>query len=622
MATKKEIGRDSKGRYFRNLGWKKTEKGYAQQKFYLGRDESKAKLANLRLEQLWQQITRIWERDIGSPPANEEDMPPPTFVSFPGEPAPGNLQLASTFRATVSIGFRKSDLDGDRPVWDEVTLAIADAIRNGEPVARIPLPFDLAVLPPEHPLVWNWLDRLRNDISGIKIELQDEVGERLSEQQIQQHGQRLVEKGRRMLLKKAGGQTLHAALDAFSKWVETKFIDIETKKLTQWGSTQTRIATFLKRHLPNCALQELDAQQAEDLLDIVKNRPPTEEGNPISVAWAKSCIKLFRSFLRWLNRTPEFEWKRPADLETMQIRIPLTSQEKSNQVRSAQVDTYKPDELKTLWEYASPFQRLLMLLALNGGFGRAEVASLGMNEILLRQKHPHEQELGCNSTDADSWIFRVRHKTSVYGEFKLWPETAKAIDWWMRQRALIQVSDKVNDTLLVTRKGQRYDAPTKGNHPNFQLPNGWYALTKRIREDKEHGNFRQLSFNKLRKTAGNLIRKEGDGEIAGVFLCHGTPVKTDNLLDLYTNRPFAKLFDAIDRVGVKLRPIWESVPEPFPEKPPKGGQNISRGTIRRIQNMRRQGYKLRFIAAKVGVSVETARRWGKRSKDPKPADGE
>jgi hypothetical protein len=622
MATKKELGRDSKGRYFRNLGWKKTETGYTQQKFYLGHDESKAKLANLRLEQLWQQISRRWERDIGHPPANDGNIPLPKVISDPGEAAPGKLQPATTFKIVVSIGFRKGELNGDRPVWDKVTLAIADAFRNGEAVAHIPIPHDLAILPPEHPMVWDWLDRLRSDISGIKIELQDEVGQRLSDQQLQQHGQRLVDKGRHMLLKKAGGQTLHAALDAFSKWVETKFIDIDSNKLTQWGGTQTRIATFLKRHLPNCGLQELDAQRVEDLLDIIKNRPPTEEGNPISVAWAKSCIKLFRSFLRWLNRTPEFDWKRPPDLETMQIRIPLTKQEKSNQVRPAQVDTYTPAELKTLWEYASPFQRLLMLLALNGGFGRAEVASLEIHEILLRKKHPHEQELGCNSTEEDSWIFRVRQKTGVYSEFKLWPETVQAIDWWLRQRAFIQVSEKVN-TLLVTMKGLRYDTPTKGNHPNFQIPNAWYALAERIRQDKsEHGNFRKLSYNKLRKTAGNLVRKESDGEIAGVFLCHGTPVKTDDLLDLYTNRPFAKVFEAIDRLGVRLRPIWESVAEPFPEKPPKGGPNISRGTIQRIQNMRRKGYKLRFIAAKVGVSVETARRWSKRSKDAKPVDSE
>ena len=51
MSTKKDLGQASNGLYFRNLGWKQTPSGCTQQKFYLGRDESKAKLANMRLEQ-------------------------------------------------------------------------------------------------------------------------------------------------------------------------------------------------------------------------------------------------------------------------------------------------------------------------------------------------------------------------------------------------------------------------------------------------------------------------------------------------------------------------------------------------------------------------------------------
>jgi len=224
-----------------------------------------------------------------------------------------------------------------------------------------------------------------------------------------------------------------------------------------------------------------------------------------------------------------------------------------------------------------------------------------------------KKELG-RAANEDGWIFRVRQKTGVYGEFKLWHETVKAIEWWLRQRALIEVPDNVT-TLLVTRNGHRYDSPTKGNHPNFQIPNGWYALADRIRKDQEHEKFRKLSFNKFRKTAGNFVRKEGGGEVSAVFLCHGTPVKADELLDLYTNRPFAKVFDAIERVGAKLRPLWETVPAPFPENPKKGGPNISRGTIRRIQSMKRQGYKVKYIADKLNVSTDTVRRWGRQSED-------
>src|SRR5262249_15156479 len=151
-------------------------------------------------------------------------------------------------------------------------------------------------------------------------------------------------------------------------------------------------------------------------------------------------------------------------------------------------------------------------------------------------------------------------------------------------------------TLLVNRAGRRYDAPTKGNHTNLQIPNSWLHLSDRIRKD--HADFRRLSFSKLRKTAGNLIRSLAGGEVAGVFLCHGTPVKSDELLDVYTNRPFARVFEAIELVGEKIRPLWAGVSQPFPEKRQAGGANISLGTIRRIQSLKRQGYKTSYIAEK------------------------
>src|SRR6185437_2278591 len=179
---------------------------------------------------------------------------------------------------------------------------------------------------------------------------------------------------------------------------------------------------------------------------------------------------------------------------------------------------------------ASPFERLLLLLALNCGFGKAELASLELADVYLDQQHPRSNEVGLETGSIASWILRVRHKSGVYGEWKLWPLTVRAIVWWLKQRSMIKVIDNVG-TLLVTSKGKRFDTPTQGNHPNFQIPNRWFQLTERIRKD--HPTFRRLSFNKLRKTSGNLMRSKAGGEIAGVFLCHGTPVRSDCLLDVY-----------------------------------------------------------------------------------------
>ena len=564
MGVKQGLCRASSGLFVRNLGWKVTPAGgYAQHKFYLGREEAKAKLASLRLEQLWKQVGVRWERE------------------------------------------KKSELNPtDRPVWDPVTFAIAAAIRNGEAVARVPLPSPLSAFIPESPFVGDWLNRLQDDISVIKIELLDQKAQDHSQEFRQKHGKYLLDLGRRMMHQRLGGETLRNALDAYSQWIPSKFVDL-AKKPTAWSGTQARQIAFIRRSLPDCELGELSTERIEELIEILRLRPNGGDGKPVSISWTQNCLKQFRHFLRWLSKAPAFAWKRPSDLELSRVRIPLTPEEKSARARSSQVQTYTTDELKVLWTHASAFQRLLLLLALNCGFGRAEVASLETADVHLRRKHPHERELGWESSPEDSWIFFVRHKTGVYGEYKLWPETVRAIEWWLRQRAEI-AADSNKTTFLVNRNGQRYDAPTKGNHANFQIPNSWFRLTTRIR--KKDSGFRALSFNKLRKTAGNLVRQAADGEVAAVFLCHGTPVKADDLLDLYTNRPFAKVFATIDSVGERLRRLWVGVPEPFPEDCRNVGPEASMALIRRIHSMKEQGYKTNYIAVELGLSATVVRK--------------
>lgn len=583
MAKKKQLTRTASGTYVRNLGWKRNGLGYSQHKFHLGRDEVKATLANLRLEQLWDEVSKRWARD------NDTELYPT-----------------------------------DRPVWDEFTLPMAEAVRKGEPVAKVPTPTFYLAFTNSGFAVSDWLERFQADFTVIKLELLDPKTGEVPDDVLQSEGQRLLDAGRRLLNKKAGGETLHAALTVYGKWIEEKFVDAE-RRVTLWGKTQGRHVAFMRKHLPDGPLAALDASRIDELIDTLRLRPVGDGGKAVSVTWTQNVLKQFRHFLRWLNRAQEFAWRRPADLELGPARIPLSPTEKGRLARSSQVETYTLAELGTLWEYAPPFQRLVMLLALNCGFGKAEVASLEESEVLLRSPHPHGRDAkpAGDSADgvgsADSWVLRVRHKSAVYGEWKLWPETVRAIDWWLKRRAEIEVGAGVT-TLLVTSNGGRFDTPTKGNHPNLQLANAWLHLTARVRKD--HPTFRQLSLNKLRKTAGNLIRDDAGGEIAGVFLCHGTPVKADSQLDCYTNRPFARVFAAIDRIGERVRPFWAKVADPFPELPlRKGGPNISLGTIRRIQELRSQGRKIAEVAREVGVSRATVTRWSPASDAPQSSIG-
>ena len=69
-----------------------------------------------------------------------------------------------------------------------------------------------------------------------------------------------------------------------------------------------------------------------------------------------------------------------------------------------------------------------------------------------------------------------------------------------------------NARLLLNDRGQAYDQPSKSGNPNQQIPNRFADLVRRFRADGEE--IRSLSFGKLRKTAGNLVRQFADGEAA------------------------------------------------------------------------------------------------------------
>jgi len=85
------------------------------------------------------------------------------------------------------------------------------------------------------------------------------------------------------------------------------------------------------------------------------------------------------------------------------------------------------DELILLNKYATPIKRVFLLLAINCGFGHAEIGSLLVGEVSLRQ--PHEQcfqgVLNLKFSKDDSFIKRIHGKTGVHGEHVLFPQSRR-----------------------------------------------------------------------------------------------------------------------------------------------------------------------------------------------------
>ena len=106
-----------------------------------------------------------------------------------------------------------------------------------------------------------------------------------------------------------------------------------------------------------------------------------------------------------------------------------------------------------------------------------------------------------------------------------------------------------------------------------------------------------------------------------VFLCHGKSVKKDQFADLYSNRPFGRVFDAIKEFEEWLAPMFKAAPEnPFPE--PKVVQKIklrraaskkrkltkAQRLAREIVRLNRQGKSVEEIISKLGVTREKVTR--------------
>ena len=388
-------------------------------------------------------------------------------------------------------------------------------------------------------------------------------------------------------------QTLHLAMRDY-------ITNIQQKYPTQWGGVKVRMTEFLIEHSEISPLGKLGTNEIEAVVERVVTRPASKKTvEPISVAWAKNVIKEFRAFLRWLNKSKTWTWTRPSDYDVVPVRISRTQDERAKLTAIA-VQTFTVNELATLWKYALPFERLLLSLGLNCGFGMAEIASLQTQEVLFDQPHPYGAVIGLEESDKPAnWVRRLRGKSEVYGEWKLWTATVRGLRWIGQNRP--------HDQLVVTTKtGGTFANPT---HRNNQIANTWNRLIERVRDDQP--KFPRRSFGKLRKTAINLVRQAAGEEVASVFASHGQPVH-DELIRVYANPRWAALHAATDQIGQQLATVFDSVKAPFAPGETKGGSNISLGTITEIQRLAAEGRKPGEIGKRVKVSRETARRWAKR----------
>jgi hypothetical protein len=335
-------------------------------------------------------------------------------------------------------------------------------------------------------------------------------------------------------------------------------------------------------------LAQFNRAAIDSILATIRNRPLTMKQRPCSIDYGRSLVKVVRAFVELLDGA-EVGWEKPRGYTIKPVRLRRTAEEN---VRRHQLPIYKREELVTLYRYASPLERVYILLSLNCGFGGGELATLQIEEIHLDIDHP---EYGIHG----DFIFRYRAKSTVYAEWRLWPETVEAIRWYRQHK-----NGKATGPLLLA-KGEPISF-TKGGNRSQYFNNRMSSLLDRIGKDKP--DFRRLSFNKLKKTAASLVKRAGGHNVAKEFIAHGQACD-DPLLDLYAGRYFLKVFKAQRKVRKHLRPMFEAVPLPFPQGGKKSNPSLSLETRTKIKELRAQKIPYKVICETLNVSMDTVRRY-------------
>lgn len=607
---------NSRGYYERQIGWKRTRNGNLQQhKFLLGTDLKEAKRRERKLRE-------IWEEFAGS---QEEAKPiwPPGLLEIAKRVAKGVAEIAiprkpNEMQATYAGRIRRMQkrypvicfVPSDTHAFEvgQEALRLYDAIDTPDSVNEV---VPMRGVEEEVLEAWRVAHAVLED-AGLEVN-RDDFRKMLLTTTAKGDGKK--DKGSN---KKAGGSStsseaapsvpvlgsLHSAIRAYVKAIEEECHRPELGHISSWGRTQVRQLNTLMEHHKNQPLAELNCDGVEALIAYWRRRPIRKKSKtPITKKSASNYIAELRRFFRWLHRTSAFAWRKPEDYSDISVKVVDLPSDRARSLE--QVDTFSLEELKLLMQYAQPMERLLLLLGLNCGFGAAEIASLQVDEVRLREAHKarFQEVLGFETTGDDSFVKRIRRKNGVYGEFLLFPLTVQGLEWSLKRRR--QQDDFSGAARIIQNdNGEPLDKPTKSGNRNQQIPNYFDRLIKRITDDDNE--MRKLSFGKLRKTGGDLIRKYSDGEVSGVFLCHGSAVKSDDLADVYTNRPFGKVFKAIREVQEYLTPVFEAAgSRPFDPQPQA---YTGRKTISLILSLHEQGQSPTKIAKAACVSPDTVRR--------------
>ena len=321
-------------------------------------------------------------------------------------------------------------------------------------------------------------------------------------------------------------RTLHVALDAYSEHLQ------KTGKRNQEGELASSVRKsrdrlrYLKDHHEDVPIWKLNLPAIEEMAAYWRNRPKTAKAERCSFYHARDMNKDLFRFLDWLDSRPDYSWEKPRRADKIR-RSPPRESKNEGVFQTIHKETYTPEQLAQIVQYADALGRAVIAVSVNCGFGASEIGKWPTKKYVLFTAHPHAVKVGITSTDADSWIVGNRPKTGVYGEHWLWPEVARAVVPFLDGRPFLPMTG--NNTPWYR---------TYSNNPQSKFAKWWRTLLDRA--TKHHEDLPRLPFGSLRDLLPDILRREYSDEIASMCLQHGS-IGDDDLLKCYANVPFRKL---------------------------------------------------------------------------------
>jgi hypothetical protein len=339
------------GRYRRTIGRFTNANGKtAPKKFLLGTDRRAAQLANIRLEQLWVDVTRA---------TAEEDAERRLVHDRCARLIEGE---GGTLLASAAPRPRE-------PLWDGEALSIAERIRTGAPNVLLPAPTDPDAT--ERCYV-HQVDRLRRrypSVSFVPGDVQTfQRGQQAFKGDVAHHAARAADAAAiaELPLPAGGGQTLYAALDDYVRWVrETK---VKSGKLTPWGKVLAEQVNRLKNAHPDVTLSAVDYNALEKIKTYWAGRPLSARcAKPLALDTVRTQLGAARMFVKWLHKNPEWKWRRPDDWEDAlkcELAGLMSDDEIANLKRGPA--SYSVEELAVLYRYATDREGSSLRCGCNG----------------------------------------------------------------------------------------------------------------------------------------------------------------------------------------------------------------------------------------------------------------